>query len=163
MQIGDLKTGHLLRAAPRAQFLAQIVGSTVSIALNVGLFILFARAAPCILDGSSPCAYPAPSVTAWAAVAVGVTSPVVPVPPSSAYAAVILSALACFTVIAKVAILVREVAYLAEVVHTAYACLGAVQAIYAQLERYWAGFCGTSDLLLSGHVCSFRHAAMLHC
>jgi hypothetical protein len=82
--------------------LAQIVGSIVSVVLNVGLFVLFARAAPCILDGSQPCTYGAPSVAAWAAVAVGVTSPVIPVPTSSAYAAVILAILACITVIIKV-------------------------------------------------------------
>jgi uncharacterized oligopeptide transporter (OPT) family protein len=36
---GDLKTGHLLRAKPKNQFVAQIVGSVVSVFLNVGLYV----------------------------------------------------------------------------------------------------------------------------
>ena len=46
---GDLKTGYLLRAKPRNQFIAQLTGAVVSIFLNVGLFILFTTATPCIL------------------------------------------------------------------------------------------------------------------
>lgn len=46
---GDLKTGYLLRAKPRNQFIAQLTGSVVAIFLNVGLFILFTTATPCIL------------------------------------------------------------------------------------------------------------------
>lgn len=74
---GDLKTGYLLRAKPRVQFIAQLCGAVVAIVLNVGLFILFTTASPCILyppdDGQ--CTYAAPSVSAWAAVATAVTSP----------------------------------------------------------------------------------------
>lgn len=46
---GDLKTGYLLRAKPKNQFIAQLTGSVVAIFLNVGLFILFTTATPCIL------------------------------------------------------------------------------------------------------------------
>ena len=46
---GDLKTGYLLRAKPRNQFVAQLCGAVVAIFLNVGLFILFTTASPCIL------------------------------------------------------------------------------------------------------------------
>ena len=46
---GDLKTGYLLRAKPRNQFIAQLCGAVVAIFLNVGLFILFTTASPCIL------------------------------------------------------------------------------------------------------------------
>ena len=46
---GDLKTGYLLRAKPRNQFIAKLTGSVVAIFLNVGLFILFTTATPCIL------------------------------------------------------------------------------------------------------------------
>lgn len=46
---GDLKTGFLLRAKPKNQFIAQLTGSVVAIFLNVGLFILFTTATPCIL------------------------------------------------------------------------------------------------------------------
>ena len=46
---GDLKTGYLLRAKPRNQFIAQLVGSIVAVFLTTGLFILFTKASPCIL------------------------------------------------------------------------------------------------------------------
>ena len=74
---GDLKTGYLLRAKPKNQFIAQLIGAVVAVFLNVGLFILFTTATPCILylpeDGE--CTYGAPSVSAWAAVALAVSSP----------------------------------------------------------------------------------------
>ena len=46
---GDLKTGYLLGAKPRNQFIAQLVGSIVAVFLTTGLFILFTKASPCIL------------------------------------------------------------------------------------------------------------------
>ena len=46
---GDLKTGYLLRAKPKNQFIAQLCGAVVAVFLNVGLFILFTTASPCIL------------------------------------------------------------------------------------------------------------------
>ncbi|KIO25368.1 hypothetical protein M407DRAFT_75782 [Tulasnella calospora MUT 4182] len=100
---GDLKTGHLIGAKPKVQFVAQLVGSTVASFLTVGLFVLFTKASPCILyppeDGQ--CAYGAPSVSAWAAVATAVTAPKLPIPPSSGYTAIGLSILAAICVVAK--------------------------------------------------------------
>jgi uncharacterized oligopeptide transporter (OPT) family protein len=98
---GDLKTGFLLNSRPKNQFIAQIVGSVVSVFLNVGLFILFTKSAPCILTGDLPCTYGAPSVAAWAAVAVAVTAPKLPIPPSSGYTAIGLAIAAALTVIVK--------------------------------------------------------------
>jgi uncharacterized oligopeptide transporter (OPT) family protein len=46
---GDLKTGYLLRAKPKNQFIAQLFGSIVAVFLTTGLFILFTKASPCIL------------------------------------------------------------------------------------------------------------------
>ena len=46
---GDLKTGYLLRAKPRNQFIAQLCGAFVAVLLSVGLFILFSTASPCIM------------------------------------------------------------------------------------------------------------------
>lgn len=46
---GDLKTGYLLRAKPKNQFIAQVVGSVVAVFLASGLFILFVKASPCIM------------------------------------------------------------------------------------------------------------------
>jgi len=100
---GDLKTGHLLRAKPKNQFVAQLVGSTVSVFLNVGLFILFTKASPCILypPETGACTYGAPSVAAWAAVAAAVTNKELPIPPSSGYTAIGLSILGVIIVVVK--------------------------------------------------------------
>ena len=100
---GDLKTGYLLRAKPRNQFVAQLCGAVVAIFLNVGLFILFTKAAPCILhlppDGQ--CTYGAPSVSAWSAVASAVVAPKLPIPSSSGYTAIGLGLFATATVVVK--------------------------------------------------------------
>ncbi|KAG8943628.1 hypothetical protein FRC03_002414 [Tulasnella sp. 419] len=100
---GDLKTGHLIGAKPKVQFVAQIVGSTVASFLTVGLFVLFSKASPCILypDPEVNCSYGAPSVSAWAAVATAVTAPDLPVPPTSGYTAIGLSVAATITVVVK--------------------------------------------------------------
>ncbi|KDQ08611.1 hypothetical protein BOTBODRAFT_179688 [Botryobasidium botryosum FD-172 SS1] len=100
---GDLKTGHLLGAKPKNQFVAQLVGSVVAVFLNVGLFVLFTKASPCILypPESGICTYGAPSVSAWAAVATAVTAPKLPIPPSSGYTAIGLAIAAVITVVVK--------------------------------------------------------------
>ncbi|KAA1472482.1 oligopeptide transporter [Dentipellis sp. KUC8613] len=100
---GDLKTGYLLGAKPRNQFVAQLTGAVVAVFLTSGLFILFTTASPCILylppDGK--CTYGAPSVSAWAAVAVAVSSPKLPIPSSSGYTAIALAILSVLTVVVK--------------------------------------------------------------
>ncbi|GAA5803747.1 OPT oligopeptide transporter protein-domain-containing protein [Helicostylum pulchrum] len=66
--VGDLKTGQLVGASPRSQFLAQFVASFFAIAIAVGLFILFADAYPCIIDPKievSDCEFGLVAVTAW--------------------------------------------------------------------------------------------------
>lgn len=100
---GDLKTGYLLRAKPKNQFVAQLVGAVVAVFLNVGLFILFTTASPCIMypPPSGECTYGAPSVSAWAAVAVAVSSPKLPIPPSSGYTAIAISIFATISVVVK--------------------------------------------------------------
>ncbi|KAI0676232.1 oligopeptide transporter [Trametes maxima] len=100
---GDLKTGYLLRAKPRNQFIAQLCGAIVAVFLNVGLFILFTTATPCILypPDSGECTYGAPSVSAWAAVAVAVSSPKLPIPASSGYTAIGLGLFAVASVVVK--------------------------------------------------------------
>ncbi|KAF8962563.1 oligopeptide transporter [Flammula alnicola] len=100
---GDLKTGYVLRAKPKNQFIAQLCGSVVAVFLNSGLFILFTKASPCIInppdDGS--CTYGAPSVSAWAAVAVAVTSPKLPIPASSGYTAIALGLFSMFSLFVR--------------------------------------------------------------
>ncbi|GLB42392.1 putative OPT oligopeptide transporter protein [Lyophyllum shimeji] len=100
---GDLKTGYLLRAKPKNQFIAQLCGSVVSVFLTSGLFILFTKASPCILHPpeSGQCTYGAPSVSAWAAVAVAVASPSLPIPKSSGYTAIALGIFSVLTLIVK--------------------------------------------------------------
>ncbi|KAI0821904.1 oligopeptide transporter [Trametes gibbosa] len=100
---GDLKTGYLLRAKPRNQFIAQLCGATIAVFLNVGLFILFTTASPCILHPpeTGECTYGAPSVSAWAAVAIAVTAPKLPIPKSSGYTAIALGIFAVISVVAK--------------------------------------------------------------
>ncbi|KAI7899098.1 OPT oligopeptide transporter protein-domain-containing protein [Cokeromyces recurvatus] len=66
--VGDLKTGQLVGASPRSQFLAQLVASFFAIAVAVGFFILFAEAYPCIIDPdieASDCEFGLVAVTAW--------------------------------------------------------------------------------------------------
>ena len=85
--IQDLKTTHLLRAAPRVQFYAQCCGAIVSVFMSVAMYVLFSEAYPCINDLAlvDHCSFSAPDVGAWRAIASAVTSTTLPVPPSSAY------------------------------------------------------------------------------
>ena len=99
---GDLKTGHLLRAAPSAQFWAQVLGSVIGIWLSVGLFVLFAEAYPCLIDLDIECdSFGMPAVAAWRSVAIAVTSPTLPIHPSSGYTAIVLGIVSVLTVLLK--------------------------------------------------------------
>jgi uncharacterized oligopeptide transporter (OPT) family protein len=100
--IGDLKTTHLLRASPRAVFVAQLCGAVVSIFMASGLYVVFSTAYPCINNlNYTTCAFPAPDVQSWRAVSVAVSSSTLPIPPSSGYAAIALGLLAVISVVAK--------------------------------------------------------------
>lgn len=84
--LGDLKTTHLLRASPRAQFYAQCCGAIVSVFMSTAMYVLFSTAYPCINDLSiEKCSFSIPDVGAYRAIAVAVTSTSLPVPASSAY------------------------------------------------------------------------------
>ncbi|MCJ1436204.1 hypothetical protein MMC27_005582 [Xylographa pallens] len=101
--LGDLKTTHLLRASPRVQFYAQLCGAVVSIFMSVGMYVLFSAAYPCINDLSVTglCSFPAPDVGAWRAIAVAVTSPTLPIPPSSGYTSIAFGVLAILVTVVK--------------------------------------------------------------
>ncbi|KAJ8592372.1 OPT superfamily oligopeptide transporter [Rhizopogon salebrosus TDB-379] len=100
--IGDLKTTHLLRASPKAVFIAQLWGAVVSIFISAGLYVVFSTAYPCINDLShTTCAFPTPDVQSWRAVAVAVSSSTLPIPPSSGYTAIALGLAAVLSVVAK--------------------------------------------------------------
>lgn len=99
--VGDLKTGHWLRASPRAQFWAQLFGSLWATPLSVGLYVLFSKAYPCINTGEEGCQFGAPSVAAWSAVAQAVVAPKLPISLSSGLTAIFMTVLAMVQVWAK--------------------------------------------------------------
>jgi len=123
----DLKTGYFLRAKPRNQFIAQLVGATVAVILTSGLFILFTKASPCILHPpeSGQCTYGTPAVSSWLAVAVAVTSPSLPIPPSSWYTAIALCIISIISLIIKVS----SPLHFSKIAHHADA--------EQSLQRYW--------------------------
>lgn len=65
------------------------------------MFVLFTSAYPCIIhpDDYDKCAFAAPSVSAWAAVAQAVTNPHIPIPKSSGIFACIMGAVSVAQVI----------------------------------------------------------------
>lgn len=100
--VGDLKTGHWLRASPLTQFYAQLFGSLWATPISVGLFVLFSKAYPCVLDpDADTCVFGAPSVAAWQAVSIAVVAPKLPVSLSSGLTAIILTVIAIATVVAR--------------------------------------------------------------
>ncbi|KAF9114453.1 hypothetical protein BGX27_010764 [Mortierella sp. AM989] len=64
--VGDLKTGHLVGASPKAMLFAQLVGSVFAIGIALPLFILYTKAYPCVLDATiANCPFEVPAVVAW--------------------------------------------------------------------------------------------------
>lgn len=103
----DFRVGFLLRTPPIQQWIAQCVGTVVAVFLAPGMFVLFATAYPCILDTEAPtCAFSAPSVAAWRAVAVAVTDPVFPIPKSSGIFAIVFAVLGAGVVLVRHLLLV---------------------------------------------------------
>jgi uncharacterized oligopeptide transporter (OPT) family protein len=60
----DLKTGHLIRASPRAQFYGQLLGSSLSIIVSTTAYTLYQRAYT--IPGPS---FPAPTAYVWLSLA----------------------------------------------------------------------------------------------
>ncbi|USW50572.1 Putative oligopeptide transporter, OPT superfamily [Septoria linicola] len=104
--VGDFRVGFLLKTSPKQQWVAQGLGTIVAVFLAPALFMLFAKAYPCILDiNAEVCPFSAPSVSAWRAVAVAMTDPEFPVPTSSGIFAI------CFSIFGAGMIFVRHYAY----------------------------------------------------
>lgn len=99
--VGDLKTGHWLRASPKSQFWAQLFGSLFAAPLSVGLYLVFVQAYPCINSGADDCQFAAPSVAAWQAVATAVVAPELPISLSSGLTAILLTVVAIATVVLR--------------------------------------------------------------
>ncbi|KAM3422317.1 hypothetical protein BST61_g2676 [Cercospora zeina] len=104
--VGDFRVGFLLKTSPKQQWVAQGLGTIVAVFLAPALFMLFAKAYPCILDiNAEVCPFSAPSVSAWRAVAVAMTDPEFPVPTSSGIFAI------CFSIFGAIMIVIRHYAY----------------------------------------------------
>ncbi|KAJ2863812.1 OPT super [Coemansia aciculifera] len=56
----DLKTGHLLNASPRAQFVAQMIGSVFSVFVTAGAYLLYNKVYP--IPGPQ---FPVPTAQVW--------------------------------------------------------------------------------------------------
>jgi OPT family oligopeptide transporter len=114
--VGDLKTGHLLRASPRSQFYAQIIGSIFGVVVAVVIFWVFGKAYPCFLENPSedvPCTFQAPSVAAWQGVAMALTQNIeASVPPSSRIACLVFGIITFVSTIAKRTFLKKYAKYM---------------------------------------------------
>ncbi|KAG9073122.1 hypothetical protein KI688_000909 [Linnemannia hyalina] len=103
--VGDLKTGHLIGASPRAMLWAQLVGSTFAIAIAVPLFLLYTQAYPCVLDESiTECQFAVPAVVAWANVCKILTGD-----GSVPHASMILTIVCCILAVINVIVRVKLV------------------------------------------------------
>ncbi|KAL7273709.1 hypothetical protein RUND412_003416 [Rhizina undulata] len=99
----DFRVGFLLRTPPNLQWYAQAIGSIVAMFLSPGIFILFMKAYPCVLElNAETCAFAAPSVAAWRAVAIAVTDPEFPIPPSSGIFTI------CFGILSILVVVLRH-------------------------------------------------------
>jgi OPT family oligopeptide transporter len=72
----DLRTGHLLGASPRAQFIGQLWGSLFGVFGNVLAFYLIAQAYPCLLvlpTKDAPCNFAMPAAQSWYGISYALT------------------------------------------------------------------------------------------
>ncbi|GKT89226.1 OPT oligopeptide transporter [Colletotrichum tofieldiae] len=102
--VSDFRVGFLLRTPPHLQFYAQAIGAAVSVFLAPGVFVLFMAAYPCIWKELGPeetCAFGAPSVLAWRAVAEAVTKPQLPIPKSCAIFTIVMGVVCAIQAVAK--------------------------------------------------------------
>lgn len=107
--ISNYRTGFLLKTPPKPQFLAQAAGAIVAVFLAPAIFMLFVQAYPCVIQTDADrCAFPAPSVAAWVAVAQAVTMRNVPIPRSSAIFACVTGSVTVVQVVLKNRLLVDD-------------------------------------------------------
>ncbi|KAF4547607.1 OPT oligopeptide transporter-like protein 2 [Elsinoe fawcettii] len=99
----DFRVGFLLKTPPRKQWYAQAIGTFIAVWLAPGIFVLFMTAYPCVIrpDEYDTCAFSAPSVSAWRAVAVAVTAPSFNIPKSSAIFACVMGAVAAIQALVR--------------------------------------------------------------
>ncbi len=107
--VSDFRTGFLIGTSPIKQWIAQSIGSFVSVWLGPGLFVLFTSAYPCIWKpfteeeeaAGAHCPFLVPSVSAWAAVAQAVTDPNVKIPLTSGIFAIVMGVVSIIQVIVR--------------------------------------------------------------
>ncbi|KAI0378060.1 OPT superfamily oligopeptide transporter [Hypomontagnella monticulosa] len=100
---GDFRVGFLLRTSPKLQWFAQSIGTLFAVFIAPSIFVLFSMAYPCILAPSpQDCPFGTPSVSAWRAVAVAVTSPDFSLPATSKWFSI------CFSIFGACMVLVRH-------------------------------------------------------
>lgn len=87
----DWKSGHLLGAHPRRQFLAQLVGVGVGVLVTVPVFRYVLVPDAAALGGER---WPAPAARVWASVSAVVTQGLAAIPPSAWWATALAAALA---------------------------------------------------------------------
>ncbi|KAK9767810.1 hypothetical protein K7432_002091 [Basidiobolus ranarum] len=63
--VQDLKAGHIIGASPRSQFLSQLVGSFFAVGVSVSLFVLYAKAYPCIIQPMEQCQFGMSAALGW--------------------------------------------------------------------------------------------------
>ncbi|UPK93153.1 hypothetical protein LCI18_004088 [Fusarium solani-melongenae] len=99
----DFKIGLFLGTPQRDQWYGQLLGCLPSIFLSPGLFIVFSRAYPCILDASmaATCEFAAPSAASYTLIGSSIIQPEFPIPRSSWVFAISASAFACLVHIAR--------------------------------------------------------------
>jgi uncharacterized oligopeptide transporter (OPT) family protein len=98
----DFRTGFLLGTPARAQWHAQMLGTCIAVFLSPALFLLFARAFPCITDASATtCQFALPSLSAWRIITEAILAPEIPIVQSSWVCSVIMSVLAMGVVVFK--------------------------------------------------------------
>jgi uncharacterized oligopeptide transporter (OPT) family protein len=98
----DFKTGFLLGTPARQQYYAQLMGTIMSTLLAPGIFLLFAKAFPCIIDPAATyCQFATPSVTAWRIITIGILAPVMPISKSSWIASIIFVAFGIIVTVFK--------------------------------------------------------------
>ncbi|WYZ33756.1 hypothetical protein EsH8_I_000032 [Colletotrichum jinshuiense] len=100
--VQDFRTGFLLGTPTRLQWYAQLIGTLISTLLMPGLFLLFTKAFPCILDPTATyCQFATPSVTVWRIITIGILSPVMPISKSSWVASIIAVFVGSVTTVLK--------------------------------------------------------------
>ncbi|PLB53361.1 OPT superfamily oligopeptide transporter [Aspergillus steynii IBT 23096] len=103
--MGDFRVGYLLGTPSLPQYTAQLIGTSLAALISPGIFVLFATAYPCILTTESTaaaqCEFSSPSVSAWRTVAVAMTEPSLPIPPSSLTFAIAMSLLGIMAVLTR--------------------------------------------------------------